>query len=181
MISRQQYINFLESFIVDCKNSIVEDARQMALDAFALVKRRILETGTLADGSKISGYSEAVVPYWFFRGKGRSESNLDKLKKKGYFVSYKQFRESNNLRTDHVDLFVTGEFWNSMEESLVSQDGNVIIFIVKPKDEENLKKLEYLSAQKGLILDLSLSEIETIATSMEQRKLERFRRFNLAA
>lgn len=158
-------------------------------DALATIRSRITETGIDADGKKMSDgkgsspYSEAVVPYWFYSNK---PSNRDAktqakelLKKKGYHISYTDWRQQHGLPTDKVTTVFTGSMWKSMEVKLITHDSNVTVYEIQSRDPENQKKLGYLSGQYGPLLRLSEQEFQDLQEDNNERVLDCHRQFGI--
>ncbi len=161
----------------------------LANDALATIKSRIIETGIDAEGNKMgdgsgdSPYSEAVVPYWYFSNKpsNRNAKTQAKklLEKRGYHVSYRDWREQHDLPTDKVTTVFTGAMWKSISAELLEHGKEQSIIEIRSRDDDNQKKLGYLSGQYGPLLRLSKEELEDLQEDNNERILECHRQFGI--
>lgn len=151
---------------------------KVAQTALSLIKDRIINYGTKADGSSFGKYSTNPLPSFFFIGKGLSggadaklKAELKRQRKEGIKnpgVSYTGWRQMNNLQTDHVDLKFTGETLKDFAVLETKTDGNVVTTIVASKNsitKSNGKKsittgqvAEHLADKYGDFLDCSKEE-----------------------
>jgi len=152
-----------------------QHAELSALDTLATVKSRIINDGINSEGQPLGKYSEAVVPYWYFSNKPSNRNAQEQakqlLKNRGYHVSYKDWREQHGLPTDKVTTVFTGEMWKSISSKLDQHDENITIVVISSNDEENQKKLGYLSSRYGDLLRLSEQEFAEIQEDDRQRIL----------
>jgi len=150
----------LRGFIGDLQRSRYQTVVGLATSLGTIIIDRVQQQGKKADGSSFGKYSEAVVPYWFFKGKG-TKSNAHKigLKRHGYFFSYKDFREINGRQTKFKDFTFTGEMFRDIETNIQVKNGDIIYCSIYPKREFNQKKLDWNSAKFGKILQASDLEL----------------------
>ena len=152
----------------------------VGLDSVGRVKLRIQETGIDATGKKMGDgegptpYSDRVVPYWYFN-KAVTNSNDAKKKakqlldKKGYFVSYADWRDIHGLPTDKVTQTFTGETWKNIQPVITeSTDVRTVVELI-PNREEEKQKYEYLNAQYGLITRLNEEEKRLVTVANQGR------------
>lgn len=113
----------LNSFLSALPDELVRINNGLALSAIAEVRRRLIDTGVDGSGKSLGAYSTNPLPTFFFKNKGTgsgADSRFDALVKskqkqarntgeKFKGVSYKEFRQLNNLPTAHVTLSFTGE------------------------------------------------------------------------
>jgi hypothetical protein len=161
-------------------------------DALRLIKRRVINSGTKADGSTFGDYSDTLVPVWFFKEKeSRAVSAYDKLYQavkagnKGAKVkrksrkddseytsleaSYTDWRDVNNLPTEFKNFSFTGRTWQSVLPEITLRSESRVVVTVQATDPEAIKKLEYVSAQSGNILEPNQVETDMVFKANEQR------------
>lgn len=177
----QEYADRLRAFRDELIANREEETKKIVLDSIALLKRRIVNKGQKADGSQFGDYSEAVVPYWFYKGKDTNRSNSaavgDLLEKHGYFASYKDWREINNLPTDKINLSFTNEMLNSLVPVVISSDRDKIIIEIQSRTKKGRDKVRWLSDRYGNILLLSKDEQEIINEAYQKRYLKIYRKY----
>ena len=167
----QKYIEEVINVLDDTRQKEAEIA---AKDITALVRDRVQNDRQQFDGSSFGSYSDAVVPYWFYKGKGNvSNSEQKLLDKYGYFASYSQFREVNNLQSEEIDLTFTGAMWSSagVEKTEDVEEGKAVAF-VSFKGIENELKAGYHSDRFGNILQPSEEEVNAVFEGYQERRLE---------
>lgn len=167
---------------------------RLAKSALSLIKDRIINEGVNAKGSKFPKYSTQPLPAFFFIGKGlgsgadkKMEAELKSQRKAGVKnpgVSYEQWRDINNLQTDHVDMKFTGETLKDLDVLETRTEGNVIITVVASKDSitrTNGKKTittgkitEHLAERYGDFLELSEKETEAIEEAFNEEVQQLF-------
>lgn len=180
-----EFVQRLDDTITEIEATREAEAMRIVGDALALVKRRVINTGTKADGSTFGDYSDTLVPVWFFKDKeSRSVSAYDKLyqavkagnkgakvKRKSrkddseytsYEASYEDWREVNNLPTDFKNFSFTGRTWQSVLPEITLKSDSRIVVTIQATDQEAIKKLEYVSAQSGNILEPSKEEVDLV-------------------
>lgn len=148
---------------------------KMALNAYAMMKDRIINEGTIGDGKSLGNYSDNKLPAFYFDGKSSNKGG-DKLlakelnkENKGEGISYKQWRQANNRPTDHVTLSFTGTTLNDIGVTKKVIEGGRVVTTVGPKNTKqrsNGKSTEeiagYLTDQYGDILQPSTEEKEIL-------------------
>ncbi len=110
----EQFNNAVNSLIRNVISDMPEINARLAQSGLSLIHDRILNDGV--DGKK---YSTNLLPTYFFTGKSISAGGDAKVKAKNKAnkykgVSYTDFREANNLQTNHVDLRLSGDMWRDM-------------------------------------------------------------------
>lgn len=137
--------------------SIIEDdlnAEVAANDCLALVKDRIINTGRDRNGTIFSdrkgetAYSDKKVPIHYFSNvdtRGNNKKKVDDLLKRvGFYASYADWREENNLQTDHVNFQFTGRMWETTVISLANQEG-AFVAVFDSRYPETIDKIENLN------------------------------------
>lgn len=150
----------------------------LALNASAIVKNRLLNSGTKADGSTLGKYSEHELPAFFFKDKalnGSGRKLYEDSKKEGKGISYKQWREANNRPTDHVTLSFSGDTLRDIGVVKVEAQAGVVNTTVGPKNTiahangvstETITD-DYLGNQYGNFMQPSEEEIKTLTAAAE--------------
>ena len=153
------------------------DAILIGKESLALVRRRIQNTGEDSFGSDFEGYSDNPLPPFFFIGKSvnaSGENRVRRAQKEGTGLSYKEFRQANNRRTDIVDLTFTGAMWREMDVFIQSNENTSTTVSIKPRTERSRKVAAFNSERYGNILRMSKNEISTIRKANLDRVLKIF-------
>lgn len=110
-----EQIRRLDDLIAYVNNELPVFAQQVAVnDLAALVTNRVVQKGENYLGASFSPYSKNTVAAWRFWGKSRTqaaERKVRALSRAKGALSYEQFRELNNLKTDKKNFEFTGEMW----------------------------------------------------------------------
>lgn len=139
----------------------------VAINAYALVKDRVINEGQDGKGKDLGGYSTNELPTFFYNGKSLNsggEKAIAKAKKEKKGLSYKDFRAANNLQTDHVSLSFTGQMWNDVGVVKQLVEGNKIVTVVGAKNTKNRNGkttddlLEYNADRFGDFLTVNIEE-----------------------
>ena len=151
-----------------------KEAVTTANDLRALVRDRVQNDKVKADGQPFGQYSQAVVPYWYYKDKESNVSNAAQklLNTVGYFASYADFREVNNVQAGDIDLTLTGQMWASTTviEGDIS-DGQATA-IIQFTGESNKLKAGYHGDRFGNILAASDEEVNAAIESYRERRFE---------
>lgn len=152
------------------------EALQIVNDTMALLKRRIINDRVDDTGAAFGQYSEAVVPFWMYKGKeskGDAAGRADEMyKRTGYWASYQDWREANNLTGKDINFSFTGEMWKSMVPVVVkNSEGEITIGIIAD-DAQSDKKIGYQIARFPRLLDLDGKE-EKILTDANRRRVDK--------
>lgn len=165
----------LQSAIKEIRDSRPRETALMLADELALIKARVINTGEKADGGKFTPYSEAVVPYWYH---GSNLKNADfnvknkqkeLLKKKGYFSSYKDWREITNRVTAFKNFSFTNKMFHSIEPIMLANDENSTTYVFGSRDKEQQDKINWNKAQSGDFLKQSKEELDLLSRLNQQR------------
>lgn len=162
----------------------------LALNAYALIKDRIQNEGLTGES-----YSTNEIPLFFRKGgktiapfsnaknkagenfflkKVKTNAKLPKNEQEG--ISYKEWREANNLQSNHVDLKFTGETWKDIGvvKTIVSHDK--ITTTVGAKNTKVRKYgtttsevLEGLGDRYGNFLQPTKEQEEMLTKALEQK------------
>lgn len=109
-----EFNNSVNSFIGAVLNDMPIINARITQSGLSLIHDRILN-----EGVEGKNYSTNLLPAYFFTGKSISGSGEAKVKAKNKAnkykgISYTDFREANNLQTNHVDLRLSGDMWRDM-------------------------------------------------------------------
>lgn len=158
----------------------------MMLDELALIKARVINTGEKADGGDFGKYSEALVPYWFHGSNLKNaDFNVKKkqaelLKKKGYFASYKDWREINNRPVQFKNFSFTNEMWNGIRPLVVAEDQDSTSYVFGSEDKAVQDKIDWNKGRDGDFLKQSPEERALIARLNQERVQKVLRKYELA-
>jgi hypothetical protein len=166
----------------------------LGMSALGLIKNRIFERGTNAEGEQFKPYStkptltncSALTTSACSRiagGKGkRKELKWVTLKKGDRNIrlfelpgGYKEYRELHGRQTDHVDFSLSGTMWKNIDLISDFSQHDRGVAIIGAKGEDNKKKLEGNTKRRGDILDLSDSEIEKLKNQYSLKILNVFK------
>lgn len=170
-----EWTDSLNKAIEILENERESSCLKMVNDTMALLKRRIINDRVDDKGQAFGQYSEADVPFWFYKGKeskGDAAARADELyKRHGYWASYQDWREVNNLTGTDINFSFTGEMWKSMVPVVVKdQEGELTIGIIAD-DPGSDEKIGYQIARFPNLLDLDVKE-EKILTTLNEKRLE---------
>lgn len=110
---------------------------KVAVSAYALMRQRVIEKGTIGEDKSLGKYSEHPLPTFYFAGKAlnsKGEKALEKAKKSGEGISYAEWRKENNRPIDHVTLSFSGATLNDIGVIKQIKEGTKIVTIVGPKN-----------------------------------------------
>lgn len=153
MSSMSSVFNELYSIIGFESNESKLNVLKAANDTLALVKNRVINSGENEIGGKFSdnkgrtAYSDNPVPVFFFSNKptrGDNKKKVAKLRKrKGNMASYADWREVNNLKTEHVNFQFTGEMWQGMSVILYGTPDGMLHAEFGSIDKSVSDKIDY--------------------------------------
>ncbi len=167
------YQKYLDEIIQVLDDTRQKEAEIIGQDLTAVVRDRVQNDKVKADGSAFGQYSQAKVPYWFYKDKGRvSDAEQKVLDKYGYFASYAEFRDVNNLYSDNIDLTFTGAMWSSAGVEQVEQQDGTSTAIITFKGEDNKLKAGYHGERFGNILTPNEEEINAAFGGYKERRIE---------
>ena len=166
----QKYLNEVVQVLDDTRQ---KEAEITATDITAVVRDRVQNDKVMADGSEFGQYSQAKVPYWFYKDKGRvSDAEQKILDRYGYFASYADFREVNNLQSEQIDLTFTGAMWSSAGVEDTEVEEGKATAIISFKGEEEKLKAGYHGERFGNILTPNQEEINAAFGGYQERRIE---------
>lgn len=111
----QEQIQRVKDLIAYINDELPIFAKQvLANDLAALVTNRVVQKGENFRGGSFSRYSSKTVAAWRFWGQSRTqaaEKKVRSLSRAKGALSYKEFRELNNLNSTKKNFEFTGEMW----------------------------------------------------------------------
>lgn len=172
-------INAIRQLRKHLRRNKTKTALRIGFDVLALVKKRVQLTGKDSKGKPFPGYSHAVVPKPFFYGRSRSPGAEQRLKAKtSWFVSYKEFRDINDLETDFVDLTFTGQMWKRTGVKLIKSTSALTVVELGGRNEDAQNKINWNSKRYGeSILTLSKKEEDMVYDAYRAYILKTFKQF----
>jgi hypothetical protein len=154
-----------------------EVMNSLGIVALTLIKARVQETGTDAEGQKYAPYSTrpmlanrasmTVSAYNKIAGSKKKRKDLKWATINTHKLfeipgGYKQYRELHGRQTGFVDFSFSGRMWANIALISKAQDHNNGEAIIGAKNTEINEILEGNTKRRGDILDLSDKEIEDL-------------------
>lgn len=142
-----EFKNMADRFVRAVYDRVPQINERLAMNAFALMRNRIQNEGTIGENKSLGDYSNNEIPLFFKKGgktiapfsnplnKGGEQFFLKKVKQNSKLprnehqgISYKEWRKANNLPADHVNLTFTGETLRDIGviKTIVSKDQIVV-------------------------------------------------------
>lgn len=145
----------------------------------ALIANRVINTGKTADGGTFTPYSTKKVPAYLYRGKSRNasgEARVQKAIKQRTPLSYRDFREANNLPTSPKNFSFTNDMWSHFGAKDVKARGGVYTLTIGGTTAEAAKKIEWLSEQEGKsIIEPNKQEADALRATITREIVRRLR------
>lgn len=151
-------------------------------DALSLIRRRVQEEGTNAEGQKYTPYSVkpmlANCSSMTTNACGRIAGSKQKRRELKWVTlhrggknirlfelpgGYKQYRDIHGRQTGYVDFTFTGKMWGNVKIVSDNSEHNGGIVRIGATTELDKKKLEGNTARRGPILKLSQSELSYLS------------------
>lgn len=143
---------------------------QIASELRALVRNRVQNDRTDANGNSYGGYSEAVVPQHYYYGRSLSEGAEDKVKEGEWLLSYEDFREANNLQTEAKDFTFSGDMWRNTGVIDVRNTNASTAVTYGGQTTRSAELISYHSEREGLsIIAASEQEVQFVTDAHEER------------
>lgn len=141
-----------------------------AVDLIALITNRVVQRGEDYKGAPFSKYSTKPVAAFRFVGKSRTNSADRKVRAKAKAktaLTYKQFRELNNLKSDKKNFEFTNEMWRKFGIiTFVSNNGNFSMEIGGTTPASQKKIDENSAREKISIIEASTREAAIVQNSL---------------
>lgn len=177
-MSIPEFVDKLSKTIKDIESERSKAALKLSLDSLALVKRRWINTGRDSQGKRYN-YSDAKIPFWFFRGKETNRDNANAVQdlydKYGFFASYKDWRVVNNLPVRFINFSFTNRMWTAIQPRIkIEEAGRTVVTVEALSDNENAKVKFSNHRINGDILELSDDERNLLTVLNRKRILGAF-------
>lgn len=134
------------------ESEVEQQAAIAGSDLVALITNRVIQKGQNADGGNFSPYSTKEVPAFLFFNKSRNnsaEATVRKKAKKKEPISYKDFRELNNLNTNFKNFEFTGSMFRGFRLLKVEKTTTGVKITIGGSNPDSEKKIGWLSEQEG--------------------------------
>lgn len=162
-----------DDLILFIQNELPNYAAEVAAnDLVALITNRVTIEGKDQNGNSFSSYSTNPIAAGKLWGKSRTqeaERKVRALAKARGALSYKEFREINNLKTDKKNFEFTGEMFRKfgVVRNSSGPDGAFTVTMAGLTSEAQMK-LDENSEQEGQsIIEASEEEKEIIALTLQ--------------
>lgn len=174
----QNFIDKINLIVLRLAENRANDALLFGRESLALIRRRIQNTGKDANEMQFGDYSTTDLPAFFFAGRSinaSGENAVSVAKSKEKKLSYKDFRNANNLETDFVNLTFTGAMWREMDVKITTNTPQKSTATITPTTPRTIKVLSYNITRYGNILDLTTKERGMLLEANKQRVLKIFK------
>ena len=143
---------------------------QIASELRALVRNRVQNDKTDANGTSFGGYSQKVVPQYYYYGRSLSEGAEDKVKEGEWLLSYEDFREDNNLQVEAKDFTFSGDMWRNTGVIDVRNTDASTAVTYGGQTTRAAELIGYHSEREGLsIIAASEQETQFVTEAHEER------------
>lgn len=168
----------VNSFLSEVKNEAPVINAKITRSGLSLIHDRILN-----EGIEGKSYSTNPLPMFYFTGKSISAGGEAKVKatekrnKKAGIpgISYTDFRQANNLQTNHVDLRLSGDMWRDMDVLESNASGFKVITTAGSKNSITYKDgqttgkvVGYLAERYGDFLTPTKQEEEILDNALDE-------------
>jgi hypothetical protein len=188
----EEYNKRLEQTSKDIQSGLSQTMVRLGTEALTLLKKRVQETGKNAQGNNFPPYSQtpmlvgcksmnkSVCTSFFGKNKNkelewvtlnRTNSEGKKIRLAVLEGGYKKLRELHGRPTSFVDFSFSNDMWNDIKIISKSSEHGFGIVVIGAEQETEKKKLEGNTKRKGTILDLSDSEVRTLANDFKLQTL----------
>jgi len=157
----------------------------VASSAATLIKKRIKDTGTNAEGQAFAPYSTNPMKAWYNKESAKSTltDNAYALAKQRYkrkrpskkpLVSftlqqgYKEYRELHGHQTAFVDFAFSGNLWSNVQVISSDAEHSQGTARISAMGDNYRKILSGNTERKGVILDLNDKEVEELNKQVEK-------------
>ena len=118
----------------------------------AEIANRVINTGKSDTGALFSPYSTKQVPAYLYKGRSRSaggEARVARAAKERKPISYREFRELNNLPGAPKNFSFTNDMWSHFGVKKVQGTGGKYVLTIGGTTQNAANKIEWLSYQEG--------------------------------
>jgi len=179
--SPEEFADTTKQFLSDITKELPAINARIAVTALSVIKDRIWNEG-------LSGsYSTNQIPFFYKKGgkviapyssgeinKGAQDKIASAKKAGKKTLSYKEWREFNNLQTDHIDLKFSGDMWRDINVVSSELRGNDAVTIVtatnqiKRKGGQSTSEIMSFNAEKyGDFMTLTSDEEADIVKAFD--------------
>lgn len=173
-------ITNMDNFLAALEAEMPAVADEVALNALALVKNRIVDKGEGIEGAAYSTRPMLATEEKFVVKSAFKQSKVQVKRKDGTVVNrklwirfpraskavpvmelpdgYKQFREIQGREGDHVNLSYTGHMWQATTIVARTHTGLTWVTIIGGLDEEAKNKLSWMTEKYGEFLKVMPEE-----------------------
>jgi hypothetical protein len=187
----EDYNERLQGVIDDLQGGAHADLMvRLANDAIAMIRDRVQQRGETPQGGKYPPYSTREMLasdeqiYTSAKRKGLEWVTVKTMGGRNVSLAklpggYKQFREIHGRQTGYVDFTFTGRMMGNI--ALVSDRSELGegVAVIRPKSNEEMRKLAGNEKRKGKILELSEQEKGDILGDYDKGILQIFRKNGL--
>ena len=131
---------------------IEAQASKAGADIVALVTNRVVQTGNSSDGGSFTPYSTAPHSAHLYYNKSRSGSAEAKVRAKGKKkekISYRDFREINNLNPAPKNFEFTGAMWRGFSVLSVRRSATGVTVVIGGGNEDSADKMTQNSKREN--------------------------------
>jgi hypothetical protein len=118
----------------------------------AEIANRVINTGKSDTGAQFTPYSTKPVPAYLYKGKSRNaagEAKVQRAIKSRTPLSYRDFREANNLPGAPKNFSFNNDMWSHFGAKGVKGAGGKYVLTIGGTTTDAQNKIEWLSDQEG--------------------------------
>lgn len=144
----ERIIQAINNITSDVQREVEREAYKAGKDFVALISQRVIQSGKTAQGGSFTPYSTKQVPAFYYFNKSRTDTAEKKVRakaKKKELLSYKEFREVNNLMATKKNFEFTGEMWRKFDVKGVSVNDNLVQVTIGGTSKASEDKIELMS------------------------------------
>lgn len=153
-------------------NEIEAQAAKAGADLVALITLRVVQSGKNAEGTPFSSYSDTQLPAFFYFNRSRSagaESKVRSKAKKKEPISYREFRQINNLNPAPKNFEFTGEMWRGFGVLRVQRTPTGATLTIGGRTPDAAEKIDWNSErERKSIIQPSKQEIEIVTANLKR-------------
>lgn len=124
----------------------------LGADLCADIADRVINKGENFKGGQFSAYSEKEVPAFWYLGRslnGGGEAKVKAAAKKKEGVSYREFREFNNLPGSPKNFSFSNEMWRWFGVKAAQFTGTEYVLLIGGKTKASADKMAWMEGQEG--------------------------------
>jgi hypothetical protein len=162
----------IDRIVGQLDSEIERQASIAGADLVALIAQRVVQSGKDADGALFSPYSEAQVPAFFYLNRSRSGSADQKVRakaKKKEPISYREFRQINNLNAAPKNFEFTGDMWRNFGVLKVQRTASGATVTIGGRKADAEDKITWNSEREGRsIIKPSPQELAIVTANLKR-------------